>query len=185
MAKKPLSEEVEKIVKLSDKESKFALLKLTDPNLSDNKVAELCNYSGHNCGTQVRTRVAGKIGGLLAGYGLGLETIAENIKTMIGARKTRPVFYNQFNSKGRQTGVKMEVEDLGPDYSSIDRATKLLILLQKIGEKEEAAQPQIPEQTPTPQMSAEELQAAVGRKGPTEVIEAEFETVEEPDVASG
>ena len=184
MAEKSIKERLADAVKLSDKESKFLLLMTIDPTLTANKAAKLCGYAGKS-GTQVKNRVAGKIGGILEGYNLGLETIAENIKICIGARKKKAVFLQQYNEEGKQIGTGMEIVDLGPDCQSIDRATKLLMMLQRFGEQEEAAAPQIPEHTTPRQMSEDDLQKAVGRGGPVEVIEADFEVTEDSDAATG
>ena len=183
MDEKNVEDRLEDAAKLSPQEAKFTLLKGIDPTISDNKAAKLCGYAGKS-GTQVRNRVAGKIGGLLAEHGLGLDTIAENIKKCIEAKKTKAVFRATYNEKGKQNGVDVEVLELGPDYQAIDRAIKTLIMLQKLGEVEEKV-PQIPEHTSTPDISPEALETAAGRGGPVEVIEADFEEVEESDVATG
>lgn len=164
---------VEDIVKLSDKEAKFYFLKVIDPTLNDNQAAKLCNYAPKS-GTQVRNRVAGKIGNILADHGITIDTVVEKLAEGLCAKKMKYIFLNEFNEKGKQTGAKVELKEVGPDYGAINATAKTIFMLHKMGEQEETEDP---DQIPAPNLSETDLQKAVGRGGPTEVIDADFDEV--------
>jgi len=179
MSDESVEDKVQRAAKLSPQEAKWTLLKLIDPTMTDNKAASLCDYAKKS-GTQVKNRVAGKIGGILEDYGIGLEAIAENLKRCFNATKTKAVFLPKYEN-GKQVDMVCEVKDLGPDYGAINAANKTLIMLQKIGEQE------MPGGEPTALlgMDREGLEATVGRGGPIEFIDVEFDVGEEDDVSTG
>ncbi len=170
---------VEDVAKLSDKEAKFALLKMVDPTINDNQAATLCKYAPKS-GTQVKNRVAGKIGGILAEHGVFLDSVAVTIDEGLKARRTKAVYVNKYNKNGKQISSTVEVIDIGPDYGARNNTAKTVIMLEKLGEQEK---PEELEQIAAPEMSEADLQKAVGRGGPTEVVEADFEEVS--DAATG
>lgn len=167
---------VKDIVKLSDKEAKFYFLKLIDPTLNDNQAAKLCNYAPKS-GTQVRNRVAGKIGNILADHGITIDTVVEKLAEGLCAKKKKFIFLNEFNEAGKQTGAKVELKEVGPDYGAINATAKTIFMLHKMGEQEREE----PDQITAPEISEADLQKAVGRGGPTEVIEAEFDEVDDAE----
>ncbi len=171
---------VEDIAKLSDKEAKFALLKLYDPTINDNQAAKLCDYAPKS-GTQVKNRVAGKIGGILAERGLTLDSVVKTLDEGLKAMKSRHIFINEFNDKGKQTGARVELKEVGPDYGARIATAKTIIMLHKLGEQEKTPD-EDPGQIVAPEMSDAEAEGLTGRGGPTEVVEADFEV---SDAANG
>ena len=170
ISKKTTEERLQDAAKLTPRECKFLYLKLIDPTLSDNRASRLADFVGKQ-GTQVRTRIQGKLGGLLSERGLSRETIADKIFECINARKKRVIFLNQYNEDGKVCGVVAETKDVGPDYSAIDRSIKTLILIDGIAGKGDSR-----ELPPPPQIPQDELEAAVGR-GP-KIVDAEYEVTD-------
>ena len=167
---------VEDVAELSDKEAKFALLKMVDPTLNDNQAAKLCDYAPKS-GTQVKNRVAGKLGGILADHGITLDSVAETMVEGLKARRTKGIYVNKYNTNGKVISTSVKVIDIGPDYGARNNAAKTVVMFEKLGEKELKAPDQ--SQIEAPEIPEADLQKAVGRGGPTEVIEADFEEVDD------
>ncbi len=182
---------IDVIVALPDATCKYILITTLHPLTTPAEAARLSGYKG-KAGGNLKKRVAGVLGPYFEAEGITVEFVMSRMLAAMNATKTRDVILSEKVSTGvgkaRQIVINTRAEsvDLGPDHNTRLKACGMVMNYHIAAEKQAPPALPAPEEPGdvVPEMSVEELEAAAGR-GPTEVIDAEYEVTEESDVASG
>lgn len=169
---------IDEIVALPLMACKALLIQTLYPTIKNAEAARLAGYKG-KAGGNYKARVAGVLGEYLDADGIGLPDVAAIFRDAMSAKRIKEVVLKNKLSTGadkqRQITITQKVEkvDLGPDHKVRMQAGAFLYNVHLTAEK----QPKPPERIDAPERSPADLEKAVGRGGPTEVIDAEFDEV--------